>query len=294
LRPQQGLAEEAVDGVVDELLSREVSRHDDLQIVVKAQAAAVEYLVVERTESEAVGNLVRAAVLLPEHMGRFQADELIAKTPVKAANSATLLVGHQDLAPERWVPPVGLCRSKAEPQCGRDVVEVGWRPKLLENLSGKRWNVLSLEFLPPHEGNTAHNVVVNESPVGGLFLAGAAGEPAPVGNLPEAIVLEIPKGKLRMVNPPWRSKLSQGRLQVIGNVCVPNFVGFAALGPGQEHQGQERLVDRTLRATFPGPEVRDQVLPRGQGEFLLRLRRAAAPGQGRKVLDRTELTKFLR
>ena len=71
----------------------------------QTERATVQCVVVQTAQRQSVCNLVRPAGRHPHDMSCFQADQVISESHVEVADSTTVLVLAQDLAPESRVTP---------------------------------------------------------------------------------------------------------------------------------------------------------------------------------------------
>jgi hypothetical protein len=87
------------------------------------ECTLVEHLVVECTEGHAVGDLVRAAVVVPLDVRSLQAKGSIAECKVEPTDGTLMRVGPQDVRTKIWIASALVSRNgKAQPD---GVAEVG-------------------------------------------------------------------------------------------------------------------------------------------------------------------------
>jgi hypothetical protein len=106
LRADEGAAREGYDVLTRRgAVPDEVLRDEDAVAVADTEGALVEELVVQRTQAEAVVDVIRAAERPPAHVRGLQTDRHRPKPPVVSAEGALVLVGRQYKFPHSPVPP---------------------------------------------------------------------------------------------------------------------------------------------------------------------------------------------
>lgn len=113
MRLDERLADEAKDQFLRcSTAADEVGRDRDGVLLRHAEHPAVEQLVVEAAETQAVVNGVGAVERPPAHVGRVETNGLGTEPPVVAAHGAAVLVGDQHLLSELRIPTAKTMRSR--------------------------------------------------------------------------------------------------------------------------------------------------------------------------------------